>query len=301
MRWPLPLAMSLALLGGTVGCRGNQGCREAVELELRAREEDVRQLRAELDRAEFYNHALSRELAAVRGEPGPNGQLLLPTEPYPVRSIRLGRGTAGREADCGGADALIVHLEPIDNEGSTIKAPGSLCIEVLEINKEGLKSPLSSWDFPREQLRHKWESRLFNSGYILTLPWKVSPTQEKLRVQARFTLVDGRVFETEKDITIRLLPEHRRRTILIGPQTTAPPAPTLPGPTEVLPGPILPEDPGMMSDIPPPPIPPPGVTPIPTMPPAGTPASTEGPTLLRGRAPSGPKVQLLRPVPMPTD
>lgn len=295
MRWPLALAMSLALLGGLTGCRGNKECRDAVEQELRAREDDVRQLRADLDRSEFYNQALSKELSATRGQPGPDGVVEKPTERYPVRSIRLGRGTAGRPADCGGDDALVVQVEPIDCEGQTIKAPGCLYIEAVEINKEGLKRPLSSWDIPKDQLRYKWQSGLFNTGYVMTFPWKVAPCAEKIRVLARFTLVDGRVFEADKDITVRLMPEHQRRVAPTLPEPTPGPTQTLPGPMEV-----IPSSPAASDDIPPPPIPPPGVTPIPTTPKA-TPASTEGPELTGNRPGRGPKVQLLRPVAMPTD
>jgi hypothetical protein len=284
-----PLALSLLILGALCGCRGNRECRDAVEQELRAREDDVRQLKADLDRSEFYNQALAKELAAVRGQPGPDGVVEKPTERYPVRSIRLGRGTAGRPADCGGDDALVVQVEPIDCEGQTIKAPGCLYIEVVEINKEGLKRPLSSWDIPRDQLRGKWQSGLFNTGYILTFPWKTAPSTEKLRVLARFTLVDGRMFEADKDITVRLLPEHQRRVAPTLPAPTPSPSHTLPGPMEVIP----PE-----SDIPPPPVPPPGVTPIPTTPPKATPASTEGPELTGSKSA---KVRLLRPVPMRAD
>ncbi|MFO0845572.1 MAG: hypothetical protein U0797_24835 [Gemmataceae bacterium] len=293
MRWPLALAMALALTGGLAGCR-NRECRDVVERELRAREDDVRQLKGELDRAEFYNQSLSRELAASRGEPGPNGHVEKPSEPYPVRSIRLGRGTGGRAAECGGDDALTVQVEPIDCEGQTIKAPGCLTIEVLEVSKEGLKRTLSSWDIPKDKLRYKWQSGLFNTGYVVTFPWQAAPCTEKLRVVARFILLDGRSFEADKDITVRLMPEHQRRPQGALPPPSPAPATTLPGPTEVVPAPS--------EDIPPPPTPPPGVTPIPTTPPKATPTSTEeGPRLTNGRSEPRPRVQLLRPVPMPTD
>jgi hypothetical protein len=280
MRWPVAMAMGLALTGGLGGCR-NTSC-DKVEQELRAREEDVRTLKGDLDRAEFYNQALSRELAAVRGEPGPTGHVEKPSEPYPVRSLRLGRGTAGRPADCGGDDALQVQVEPVDCEGQTIKAPGTLFVEATEVTKEGLKRPLSSWLVPREELRGKWQSGLFNTGYMLTLPWKTGPSTEKLRVLARLTLIDGRVFEADRDITVRVLPENVRRIIPTMPEPKPAPSHTLPEPTEAIPAPPKP----------------PTLTPTPK---SATPVSTEGPTLTGARSDKVPDVRLLRPVPMPTD
>lgn len=318
MRWPLAFVLGLSLTAGLSGCRNANKC-DQVESELRAREEDVRHLKSELDRAEFYNQSLARELAAVRGEPGPTGLIEKPSERYPVRSIRLGRGTAGRAADCGGDDALQVQVEPIDCEGQAIKAPGCLYIEILEISKEGLKRPLSSWEVAQDDLRRKWQNGLFNTGYMLTFPWKTPPTTEKLRVLARLTLIDGRVFEADKDITVRLLPEHIRRVqpILPSPAPTPdttfpPPTPSpipipTPGPTTIpTPGPTT-IPPGPVEVLPPPtmsvPLPPtkPGDPPPPT-PPSGSPASLDGPRLIRGTVvPGKPRVQLLRPIPMPIE
>jgi hypothetical protein len=262
MRWPAALGLGAALVLGPAGCRSTKS--NVVEAELRARESDVRTLREELDRAEFLNQALSRELCAVRGQPGPAGVVEKPTEPYPVRSIRLGRGTSGRPADCGGDDALQVQVEPIDCDGQVLKAPGSLYVEAIEVTKEGLKRPLSSWQVLPEELRRKYQSGLFNSGYMLTFPWKVQPSTEKLRVLARFQMPDGRLFEADKDITVRVMPEQRR--------------PQLPAPAEVKP-------PAPAEMLPPP-------TPAPAPKPA-----EPGPILTRGKHGVG----LLRPVPMPEE
>jgi hypothetical protein len=265
MRWPAALGLGAALVLGPAGCRSTK--HDVVEAELRARECDVRTLRDELDRSEFLNHALSRELSALRGLPGPAGVIEKPSEPYPVRSIRLGRGTAGRPSDCGGDDALQVQVEPIDCDNQVIKAPGSLYVEAIEVTKEGLKRPLSAWEVPPEELRRKYQSGLFNSGYMLTFPWKTPPTTEKLRVLARFRLVDGRIFEADKDISVRLLPEQRR--------------PVLPAPSEVKPMLPAPEESGPI---------------VPAVPPASAPA-TGGPILTSKKA----GVEILRPVPMPEE
>lgn len=303
MRWPRALCLSLALFWGLLaGCRSNR-CGE-VEAELRAREDDVRHLKEELDRAEFFNQTLSRELAAVRGVPGPLGVLEKPSEPYPVRSLRLGRGTAGRPAEngCAGDDALQVQVEPLDCENQALKAPGHLVLEVFEVTREGLKRPLSLWEVPPVELRRKWQSGLFTTGYVLTLPWKVPPSTEKLRVVARFQLVDGRLFEADKDITVRLLPEDVRRQLML---TTPPPSPSpapavpapgpgqVPAPEKKLPGPyeVLP---GMPKEVTPP-AKPAEKTPLPAPPPGS------GPILLRGQGSPRPSVRLLRPVPMPPE
>lgn len=266
MRWPVALTLGILITSGLTGCRGGgRAARDNLESELRNREEDVRQLREDLDRAECFNQALSRELSAVRCEPGPNGVVERPSMPYPVQTLRIGRGTGGRAAECGGDDALQLQVEPVDCEGQTIKAPGNLYVEVTEITKEGLKRPLSSWDLPQDQLRGKWQNGLFSTGYMLTLPWKAPPMSEKLRVLARLSMLDGRVFEADRDITVRIMPEHQRR-ILISPSITPMPSPGMiiqgPAGSPALPSP-LPSGPLPSGPIPSGPlsVPVPGVVP----------------------------------------
>ncbi len=278
MRWRLALT---AALGAAISCL--TGCRSCskVERELAARESDVRTLKDELGRATFMADALSKELSAQKGLPGPDGILRPPTEPYPVRSLRLGGRTSGRPSDTlPGDNRLEVMLEPLDTEGQSIKAPGSAQIEVQEVTPEGLKRPLSVWEVPPDQLRRSWQSGLINTGYILEFPWKSFPTTETLRVTARFRMMDGRMFEADKDIRVRVLPIKDR------PPTMAPP----PMPPADLPIPKPADGPPIL------PAPKPEVKPPEKMPPAngGTPLP-EGPTLTSGK---GPAAVMLRPVPL---
>ena len=267
MRWTVALTLGAALAACSTGCRSN----DKVESQLRARESDVDYLKGELGRAEFHNGLLAREMQALRGLPGPHGVIERPSEPYPVRSLRLGRGTRGRPSDAvAGDDALEVMVEPVDCDSQVIKAPGRLHVEVLEVSVEGLKTPLATYDIHPDQLRRTWQSGLFNTGYKLTLAWKAWPGSEKLRVTARFEMIDGRIFEADKDITVRVVPEKLRPAMAI------PSMPLLPAPTPI-----------------------PSVTPVPMevipMPdgPAPKLPAPEGPALTGGLSGA---VELLRPV-----
>lgn len=239
MRVPLASLVGLALFGAACGCQGLG--KQRVERELRARETDVRELREELERSEAYNHQLFQELRGVRGDgcplpPGVDHSIGL----SPVRSLVLGRQTSGHSSGaCAGDDGVQIHLEPRDPEGQAVKIGGSLTVQVLEINKEGLKKPISSWDIGPDQLRKAWKNGLLSSGYVLNLPWKIWPTTDKLRVVALFRPVDGRVFEAEKDITVRLPPPDQRRPIPQpeNPAGVAPGLETLPVPKPVDPPP----------------------------------------------------------------
>ena len=262
MRCLVASCFGLALLVAVCGCRH---C-DHVESELRGRENEVRELRDELDRTSVYNQTLQQELRSLRGElgVGPDGQT---PAAYPVQSVTLGRQTGGRSnADCPGDDALQVQIEPKDPEGNAIKVPGQLLVHLQEVTKEGVKRPLSSWAIPPEQMRRSWRSGLLTTGYVVNLPWKVWPSTEKLRVTTQFQLADGRVFEADKDINVRLTPINKRPVIvpdakttpatpatpskppsgseegpnlLPPPQKIEPSKPTTPPPADATPGPFL--------------------------------------------------------------
>jgi hypothetical protein len=191
-------------------------------------------MRADLNRAECQNEALFREIQALRQGGVSHFSPEQGSQSYTLKQITLGRGTGGYDNDdCPGDEALQVVLEPRDCDGHTIKAPGELHVEALQITPEGLKTPLSAWDVPPAELRRLWRSGFISTGYFVVLPWKTWPTSEKVRVIARFTLADGRTFEADKDVTVRLAaPARRPQTPLPEPAKEAPPLLPVPHPVE---------------------------------------------------------------------
>jgi hypothetical protein len=280
MRWSAALFLFASLAVCMPGCRS---C-DKVESELRAREQDVHTLRDAVNRLECSNQALTREMAALHGLPGPHGVVEKPSEPYPVRSLVVGRQTAGRAGEtCHGDDGLLVVLEPRDCDNQAIKAPGAATVAVWELPEEGPKRLLAVWEVSPDELRRSWQNGLFSTGDRLTFPYKSWPTTEKLRVAARFRMINGRMFEGDRDITVRLPPASLRRTLPPPspvPSTEAPPT-QLPPPT------VVPEK----KPEPPPPDPPPSL-------PVGP---SQGPLLLRGPVKAPTTVQMLRPIPLPPE
>jgi hypothetical protein len=222
------------------GCRGNP---DLIEAELRTRENELHEAKAEVNRLQAFNQGLVQELEAVR-----HGALKLTPElasqTYTLRNITLGGSTGGYDDDnCPGDEALRVVIQPRDCDNHIIKAPGCVHIEALEISPEGTKAPMCSWDLDSQQIRPRWQDGLFSIGYNLILPWKTLPSMERQRVIVQFRLADGRLFEADKDITLRLArrghpffyPGHVPGE---GPNLAVPEeGPTLPVPRILTPGP----------------------------------------------------------------
>jgi hypothetical protein len=240
---PPPLTVAfLGLLSLAGGCKSR--C-DLVEAELRTRENELYHLRGELHRSAACNDALQRENHFLhRSHPLP-APAELTAGVAGVKEVVLGRGTGGVDEDgaCGD-EALMVVVQPNDCDGQTIKAPGSLHVTALEINPEGFKRALSAWDLSPAQLRKTYKSGLISTGYHVTLPWKVWPTTTKLRVVVQFLLPDGRAFEAEKDVTVKVAPASLRPPAPPGPpRTVADPDGDTPldAPRKVEPGPVMPE------------------------------------------------------------
>lgn len=217
------------LLCALPACRNTTG-QELLESELRSKEILYREALDELKNSEFRNQSLLREIFALRQQaplrPSPEEA----AHTFTLKRIVLGRMTGGLDQDgAPGDESLHVVIEPRDGEDQPLRAPGQVRITALQVSAEGLKTPIGTWDVGPEQLRRTWKSGILSSGYVLILPWKTPPSAETVRVVARLTLPDGRVFEDDRDVRVRL------GTAL--PRRTDPPAPPHPGPELPLPPP----------------------------------------------------------------
>jgi hypothetical protein len=217
VRWRLLLIWGLFL--SAAGCHST----EHLEADLRSKDHDLDHLRAEMARLQDYNHSLERELNDLRHTSAAKVSPEQASQLYTLTRITLGRQTGGyNDDDIPGDEALQVVLEPRDPDGHSIKAPGTLVVQAVEIDPHGLKRPLCWWKISPEELRHYWRPGFLSTAYFVILPWKAWPTSEKLRITAQFTLPDGRVFEADKDITVHLVPPEHRKPL--------PPAEPLDGP-----------------------------------------------------------------------
>ena len=57
---------------------------------------------------------------------------------------------------------------------------------------------------PAEKLRPTWRSGFISTGYFVAVPWQTYPSNEKVRVAVRLTTLDGRAFEADKDVTVKV-------------------------------------------------------------------------------------------------
>ena len=206
MRLAATIRGLLVLALAFAGCRAPRS--DLVEAELRTKDRLLRESREELERTRLINEALEREFmnrkAAELGQPQrTNSSAILAP-----KDITLAAGTGGIDEDrMPGDEALMVVVVPRDEDGHPVRAVGVLTVTASEIMPGGLKVPLSTWEVGAVDLRKSWKSGLLGSGYHVVLRWQKLPTQERLRVAVQLKLPDDRVYEADKDIPIRPLPQ----------------------------------------------------------------------------------------------
>jgi DNA-binding transcriptional regulator YiaG len=223
------VALALFLLSCTwlsSGCRHNQVQKDLLEAELRKKEEMYRELLESCSSAEARSEALSAEVAALR-----KGAKVTPEEAartFGLKKITLGRGTGGIDDDkVPGDEGFMIVIEPRDYEDHVIKSQGTLEVTAQEINPEGIKTTIGTWTLGAEELRKLFKQSLFSTGYQVILNWKMPPKYENVRLIAKFTTPDGRSFEADRDIKVRLTAgaAERRREMSESPEFRPAPCP----------------------------------------------------------------------------
>jgi len=222
----------ISLCASASGCRGNK---DRLENELRSRDIQYREALEDLGRAEARSVAIERENELLR-----KGGVISPeqaVQTFGLNRIMFGRGTGGIDNDkIPGDEALQVILEPRDIADHIIKSPGTLHILAMEVSPQGVKTPFSTWTVDPDKLRVSWKQSLLSTGYNLILPWSQCPVFENLRIVARFVTPDGRVFETDKDIRVRLIAGIRRPPEVSPEFIPPPPTPSVPPTIVPMPG-----------------------------------------------------------------
>lgn len=182
------------------GCRsGGDKKYDLLEAELRTRERELADTQAELNSV--------RSLAQMQPTARASGNEIPASRGLICRDITLGTGTGGYDADGKpGDEGLQIILVPKDEDGSAVKVPGFLTVAAYDLAKDGTKTPVGLWEISPDKLRSYWQTGLLSSGYKLSLQWHRPPISDKVRIIARLTTLDGRPFETDKDVSIKPIP-----------------------------------------------------------------------------------------------
>jgi len=121
-----------------------------------------------------------------------------------LETVKIGRYTGFFDKDNDGKkEKLIVYIQPADEQGDTIKATGTVDVQLWDLNKTNGQAMLGQWKVEASELKELWFATIVTINYRLTFDVTdiVESQEESLTVKVTFTdYMTGKVFEEQKVI-----------------------------------------------------------------------------------------------------
>lgn len=127
---------------------------------------------------------------------------------FHVERITLGRYSGGVDSDDKpGDDGVRVYLRPVDQHGSTIKAAGSIRIQLYDLAATGDRSLLGTYEWSVDEAAGRWVSFMVHH-YSLDCRWRGAPPEhEDVTIRAEFLdYLTGRRFTKQIVRKVHLAP-----------------------------------------------------------------------------------------------
>jgi hypothetical protein len=156
-------------------------------------------LAKQIETGETEKARLRKQIEVLSGLPADvKGEKL-----YRIEQVKITRLTNLYDKDKDGEkEKLIVYLQPIDQDGDILKAPGAVDVELWNLEGEAEKAKLGDWRVEPEELRKLWFAAMImmSTNYRLSFDvrGKIKDADEPLTVKVAFTdLLTGKVFKEQ--------------------------------------------------------------------------------------------------------
>ena len=129
---------------------------------------------------------------------------LRPEDIYDLQKIKIWRYTNlyDRNKD-GKKETLLVYIQPLDEDGDTIKAAGAVEVQLWDLSREQQKAMVAQWQLKADELKKLWFYSLMGANYRLTFDVsdKIEKFEKPLTVKITFTdYLTGKVFTEQRVI-----------------------------------------------------------------------------------------------------
>lgn len=190
------------------GCQLGSSARVS-SLEAQIRDQDSRILnltrsledaRAELGVANLESRALRESFNNLTPPPSTE-QVENSFRVTAIEIVQLLSGGLDRD-NHPGDELLTLLVAPQDRLGETLRAAGSLSVEVFDFSLDGEQRQLGRWTFTDGELSDLWHNGLIGRGYRLVQRWDTVPSSNEVSVHVRLVTRDGRQFDETSRLTI---------------------------------------------------------------------------------------------------
>ena len=194
--------LATCLLGLLPGC-GGADSRSPLQDEVEELRSQKKQLLQRVEVAEERSTLLEDQLHVLSGlESEVRFESL-----HSVDRVNISRRTNIYDKDKDGTkESLIVYVEPTDQQGDVVKVPGSVDVQLWDLNKQPNEALVGQWKVEAEELNKLWFATVITSNYrlLFDISDKTDRIELPLTVKIVFTdYLSGKVFKEERVIKQR--------------------------------------------------------------------------------------------------
>ncbi len=192
------LICSFVLLVFIAGCESAPITKDPLAEKVDKLSKEKKELMSHIEHLEARNKDLQKQITTLHGL---EDDVKL-KDLCDIQKIKITKYTNLFDKDKDGTkETLIVYIQPIDQDGDIIKAPGDVHVQLLDLDKDRDPTLLGKWHITPGKLRKLWFSALLKTHYRLTfdISDKVENYDKSLTVTVTFTdYLTGKVFEEQR-------------------------------------------------------------------------------------------------------
>jgi len=172
--------------------------KESPAVKIEQLTQENKQFQEQIEQSNAENKQLKDQIQVLSGLPE-NARL---ENLNRLETIKIGRYTGFFDKDDDGRkEKLIVYIQPVDEQGDTIKAAGSVNVQLWDLNKTNGQAMLGEWKVEADELKKLWFATMVKTNYRLTFDVTdiIESLEEPLTVKVTFTdYMTGKVFTEQK-------------------------------------------------------------------------------------------------------
>jgi hypothetical protein len=122
------------------------------------------------------------------------------------------RLTGGLDRDsAGGDEGIMVMVEPRDDRGRLVKAPGAVSLVVMDPSQVGDEARVARWDFQAHEFDQHFKKSTFGQGLQYELEWPGEPPKNReLLLYVKYIAEDGSKLIADAPIKVRMADDSPR-------------------------------------------------------------------------------------------
>ena len=181
--------VSLVSLVFAFGCDSGKAGKPTTAQQVQQLTSQNTELQNQLEQANTENAQLLKQAESLSKLPGEKRADAI----YHIKSVKIGSYTNFyddyKTPGATGKKKLVVYVQPIDETGDTVKAGGTVEVQLWDLNKKENEARLAQWQVEPNELKALWLGGIFSSGYRLSFDASeiVDKFDKPLTVKVNFT------------------------------------------------------------------------------------------------------------------